>query len=100
MATNSTAQQSRNQSKITFPCALWSAAACCRFWCGWKCSIALKAQASLRTPKRSRKILYGKHEFTAQYHEFHENGHCHLAVIGLKHSFSQSLRPRCLTPTL
>ena len=51
MATNSTAQQSRNQSKITFHCALWSAAACCRFCCGWKCSIALKAQASLRASK-------------------------------------------------
>ena len=43
------------KSKITPHYALWSAAACCRFGCGWKCSIALKAQASLRTPKKSHK---------------------------------------------
>ncbi len=30
-------------------------------------------------------------------HEFHENDHCHLDVIGLKYNFSQSLRPCCLT---
>ncbi len=34
-----------------------------------------------------------------EFHEFHENVHCHLDVIGLKYSFSQSLRPRRLTPT-
>ena len=33
-------------------------------------------------------------------HEFHENYHCDLDVIGLKYNSSQSLRPRCLTPTL
>ena len=32
-------------------------------------------------------------------HEFHENDHGHLDVIGLKHNFSQSLRPRGLTLT-
>jgi len=26
-----------------------------------------------------------------EFHEFHENDHCHLDVIGLKYNFSQSL---------
>ena len=30
-------------------------------------------------------------------HEFHENDHRHLDVIGLKYNFSQFLRPRCLS---
>ena len=34
-----------------------------------------------------------------EFHEFHENYHCDLDVIGLKYNSSQSLRPRCLTPT-
>jgi len=34
-----------------------------------------------------------------EFHEFQENDHCHLDVIGLKYNFSQSLRPGCLTPT-
>ena len=29
-----------------------------------------------------------------EFHEFHENDHCHLDVIGLKYNFLQSLRPR------
>jgi hypothetical protein len=56
MAAKFTAQRSRNQKKQTLThCAVWSAAACCRFLLGWKSSIALKAQASLA----------GKYEFTA-----------------------------------
>jgi len=34
-----------------------------------------------------------------EFHEFHENDHGHFDVIGLKCNFSQSLLPRCLTPT-
>ncbi len=34
-----------------------------------------------------------------EFHEFHENDHRHLDVIGLKYNFSQFLRPRCLSST-
>src|SRR5207247_9983480 len=51
------------KSKITPHWALWSAAACLSLlpvWCGCKCPIALKAQASLRTPRESHKNLVRK----------------------------------------
>src|SRR5207249_9849158 len=75
------------KSKITPHYALWSAAACC-FGCGWKCSIALKAQASLRTPKKSHKNVVRKTQIDSVVAQFGQ-----IYIYGLRtggHGFSRA----------